>query len=327
MSGDDISMGGANKRIHSESGEAASSDPFAILMTKLNSMDDKSDTRHIELTGKVRVIEQNVAQLQSTTAASQVSIRQLQASQAAVTGRLDALEAGSGAASVASGSSTTASLATPTSNPYSTTPKIPVGKRTTICVGGFQYSESDDIHNFLKELFATEPGYKRAFAIGGYTTRGKVEFNTSDHMWAYLVKMKGKKISSSLAHPDRPRDPEDQLAGLLWHNVDKTNDELALGRKSNYAKSLLVTALQTVYDQLVPEVLDKAVDANKDAGSVVLLRRLLPGVTPTTPIKIYTRKPGDTIAAAAGAQEWLDSIQAPIQLENTLAEVNDPPRQ
>ena len=105
-------------------------------------------------------------------------------------------------------------------------------------------------------------------------------------MWAFLVKHKGCKFAFSLADPLRPRSAEDQSMGLLWHNVDKYPDELALSRKANFAKNLLVESLKTIYVDIDATILEKCVDANKDPGSVVVIRKNLPGVENKSPIQI-----------------------------------------
>ena len=56
-------------------------------------MDNKSDRRHTDLTGKVEIVERDVGALKTTTAASQVAIKQLQTVNVALSRRLDVLEA------------------------------------------------------------------------------------------------------------------------------------------------------------------------------------------------------------------------------------------
>jgi hypothetical protein len=257
--------------------------------------------------------------LEKSSAATESTIKSLESNQSTLTRRLEVLET-SGIPSTRSSSSAGAAGSTHTT-------KIPIGKRTIICVGGFRYSESEEITTFLNNAFKDEPGFKRSFSVGGYSTRGKVEFIDDKAMWAFLILMKGKKMSSLLAADDRPRDPNDASKGLLWHNVDKYPDELALSRKSLYAKSLLVDAFKAKFPDWDDVLLGKALDANRDAGSVVLVRRLLPSGALPTPIKLYRRIPGDTLGDEPGAQAYLDSIGVVFNLADSLAMVNDPPRQ
>ena len=131
-------------------------------------------------------------------------------------------------------------------------------------MGGFRHCEANEIKSFLDDFFKDEPGFVRSFCVGAYGVRGKVEFDTSDHMWAFLVSYKGKKIASSLAAMDRPVSDGDPALRLLWHNVDKYPDELVASRKGNHGKFLLFQALQQVYPDVDIAILDRAVDANRE---------------------------------------------------------------
>ena len=153
-----------------------------------------------------------------------------------------------------------------------------------------------------------------------------MEFCSSDHMWAFLTKHKGKKFSSNLAAEDRPVDPNDSTKRQLWHNIDKTADELALGRKGLFAKNKLVAAFAEVI-KVEPAILAKAIDSTRENGSVIVLRRLLPNMPGTTPIKIFEKKPTGSVAVAPLAQEFLDSINVKLNLQGLEPPANDPPRE
>ena len=142
-------------------------------------------------------------------------------------------------------------------------------------------------------------------------------------MWAFMVAMKGKKLSSSLGAADRPEDPEVPGSFLLWHSIDKYPEELAMGNKCGHAKTLLTKFIKDKYQIEDPDV----VDAGKDGGSVILLVKKIPALNSSIPIKLFQKGgPMSVLVVSKGAQAALDKLQFDYKLEDVIEEINDPPR-
>ena len=71
-----------------------------------------------------------------------------------------------------------------------------------------------------------------------------------------------------------------------------------------------------------------SLDAQKDLGTVVCLRKYLPAdAQPRGPIRLLTRAfPSYLLRVSEGAQAWLNSMGVQIELASRLDEINDPPR-
>lgn len=131
---------------------------------------------------------------------------------------------GSGGATSVGDADGLSSLSTTSSIPK----RIPVGKRTVVCVGGFRLCEGEEITALLETLKTQHAGITKVYAVGSYANRGKIVFDTSDHMWGFMTRMKGTKISSPLADPTCPKDPSKPGNHFLWHSIDKYPEELAM---------------------------------------------------------------------------------------------------
>eukprot|EP00959_Pyramimonas_sp_CCMP1952_P407440 8539060-Pyramimonas_sp.AAC.2 len=171
-------------------------------------------------------------------------------------------------------------------------------------------------------------GWKKIFPVGSYADRIKIEFETSQKMWDCLVAMKGKKFSSSLAHPARAPDPRHAGRRQLWHTIDKYPEELTCQNRAMHAKDILKTAIATKYPVLNESDLNLMIDASKDMGSVILLRRMLPPeVQPRNPLKILMRNfPSYNLKVVPEGQQWLTANGIQIDLASHMDEINDPPR-
>eukprot|EP00959_Pyramimonas_sp_CCMP1952_P115144 2407110-Pyramimonas_sp.AAC.1 len=102
--------------------------------------------------------------------------------------------------------------------------------------------------------------------------------------------MKGKKFASTFAHENRPRDARDPAKRQLWHTIDKYPEELTCQNRATHAKDLLKTAISKKWQILSEPELMQMIDASRDMGSAVLLRKFLPAdVFPRNPLKIPMR--------------------------------------
>lgn len=104
---------------------------------------------------------------------------------------------------------------------------VPPGQRKVIIISGFEYdSDGDAIAKHVKSLLGFEvegqelkfPGVVAVKPLGRLTSKVKVIFDTKDHMWNLLTKMKGKKFQ----RPDGKK---------LHHNIEKTMEEDAISKK------------------------------------------------------------------------------------------------
>ncbi len=237
--------------------------------------------------------------------------------------RLEVVESGDSKAAGGSDGSTSAGRGSSTD--FAPTKRPPIGQRNVVCVGGYRLCEGDEIITHLNTLKDTYSGIKKVISIGSYATRGKIIFVDSNHMWAFMVAMKGKKLSSPLADPERPQDPSISDNRLLWHSIDKFPEELAMGTKCNHAKFLLTTYLNTEFPDIA--TIQDSIDAGRDGGSVVLCAKEIPALQSTVPVKLYQRMgQAHVLSVSRGAQEKLASMNITFNLEEHLGEINDPPR-
>ena len=187
--------------------------------------------------------------------------------------------------------------------------RVPVNKRQTLCIGGYQYTEgleiAEDMQAVLRDSHIT--GWKKVYPVGSYADRVKIEFDTSQKMWDCLVAMKGKKVSSTLAHPNRAPDPRHADRRQLWHTIDKYPEELTCQSRATHAKDIVKKAIQAEYPNSSDQELTMMIDASKDMGSVILLRRYLPPeVQPRNPLKLLMRNfPFYNLKIVPEGEQWL----------------------
>ena len=116
-------------------------------------------------------------------------------------------------------------------NPYSKE-WVPVGKRKTIVIGGFEVdTPRDKVELGLNTMMAGTEGIDEMYAGGKYTSVGKVRFHSSDLMWNFLKAWKGRKL---------------QYQGKrMWHQIERNEDERDLSKKCSTAASLIRQELET----------------------------------------------------------------------------------
>lgn len=288
------------------------------------------DIKLTPVTENITMLQENMKEVKAAQTKQDIAIKENTTKLDSLEKRLSAVEEGRvGSTSASDGQSTISGTFSTTSSTHTPTLKrTPVAKRTVVCVGGFRLCEAEEITKYLEELKPIHAGIEKVHAVGSYANRGKIIFDTSDHMWGFMTRMKGKKLSSELAAPDRPTDPEteDGSRRLLWHSIDKYPEELAMGNKCNHAKDLLAKAIEEKFN-ITPQEAVNAIDAGKDGGSVVLLTKSLPQVVSNIPIKLYIRTgQAHILSVARGAQAAINTIGLNFNLEDNLGEINDPPR-
>lgn len=208
----------------------------------------------------------------------------------------------------------------------------PIGKRRVVCVGGFRLCEGEEITAFLTPLKETHPGIEKVFGVGSYTNRGKIIFQTSNDMWSFMTSMKGKKLWSNLADPNSRLNkghtdvPNEAGEYKLWHSIDKYADELSLSYKCSFARDLVIEFLAKTLRKETTD-LEKAVDAGKDGGTVVLVTKHIEGFSSKVPVKLYSKSSSaNELVVAKDAQEKIKALGLDFDLSDRLGEINDPPR-
>eukprot|EP00959_Pyramimonas_sp_CCMP1952_P339221 7104435-Pyramimonas_sp.AAC.1 len=102
--------------------------------------------------------------------------------------------------------------------------------------------------------------------------------------------MKEDKFSSALAKTDRNPCPLRPGKRQLWHTIDKFPEELACQNRATHAKDLLRPIIQAKWPELPQDTINVAIDAAKDMGSVVLLRKYMPpDVMSRNALKVFMR--------------------------------------
>ena len=186
---------------------------------------------------------------------------------------------------------------------------IPRGSRCTIIIGGFDYdSDREDVEKVL-DLIARSgvvdvEQIEKTWAMGRYTSKGKITFTSPMGMWAFLKAMKGNKFTK-----------EGKIVGAkdldvswtLWHGVEKTAEEQLCSRM--VSKISRVTRGAFVEKMLGTETQAKAVfEPDYDAG----LLRYKPPVSPgdkAAPIRLFKVEESRVVAlpsasSCAVALDW-----------------------
>ena len=97
-----------------------------------------------------------------------------------------------------------------------------INKRKTIVVGGFNgKAERPDVEQFLKEVVVKDFEGAKVAVYGRLPNVGKLHFPSSDDMWDFLTANKGQKFEFK--------------GNRLWHNINKTNDEQDLSKRTSKA--------------------------------------------------------------------------------------------
>ena len=209
-------------------------------------------------------------------------------------------------------------------NPYQRTSRaqangvddfIPVRLRKRVCVGGFRYSEGVKIQRYLEEQVKDEGGFVRAFSLGSYSNRGVIEWSDKDAMWAFMKKMKGKKLDCAFASPER--------SGKLWHSIDKYEFEVTDSRKIGYLAQSIETELVTKKYVNDADTAKVAVYRDADSGKIVLKPSSFLGATgDEDPIQLtYRDRATHDIAICRGATE--EAAKFSLCLPTLVTAAND----
>ncbi|CAK0802862.1 unnamed protein product, partial [Prorocentrum cordatum] len=239
-------------------------------------------------TGKIEEIQKNVTSVS-------VEVRSLSSRQQALEARMDAYESGQQQRAVF----------------------IPMGRRKTICVGGFKYDASDKLVAQIKtELDRENILYERVVGTGSYGERVKVHFHSSDQMWVCLKKMKGRKFSGgSLRQAGRT---------ALWHNIDKVGWEIGVSKQQVKAVAELKPVLAAIFPNSPQHNWDAAFDIKNDRGEAIFLPMSLPGnAHQGGPIKVYDcGRTTHKMKIPPTANALLQDLSIDLKLQTHLSEIH-----
>ena len=114
----------------------------------------------------------------------------------------------------------------------------------------------------------------------------------------------------------------------MWHGIDKYTEEIARFSRAAHGRDILRRAFEEKWPMEDKANLLLSLDAQKDMGAVVCLRKHLPNeVQPRMPIRLLMRSfPTYMLRVADGGQAWLNSMGIAVELTAKLEEINDPPR-
>ena len=175
-----------------------------------------------ELQTRSEKIEKVVVDVQTKQRVTEQTITAMQSKFNTIEARMSAYENGTGPASSVGSASAR--------NPYSggftiKPPPLPMNERHTITVGGFVYSEGTTTQIFLEDTFPHEMGFVKCYAVGKYSNRARSSLTVKNSMWSFMTRNEGNKLNCTFAEPNR------ELQGTLWRQVEKTQDEVSIGQK------------------------------------------------------------------------------------------------
>ena len=147
------------------------------------------------------------------------------------------------------GAGIAASASSVSGNPSDSRTALPIPKRQSIVVGGFERdTDKKVIEARLKIIVAAEQDTVLVyFSLGKVSFCGLIIFKSSKFMWGFLKKHKGHRFMHNESE--------------LWHSIEKTKDERELAKRvSNAVRVVRTYAVDTM--ELSEEDAKKRVDAD-----------------------------------------------------------------
>ena len=199
---------------------------------------------------------------------------------------------------------------------------VPVKKRKIGIVGGFTYNETAEMVNFIKaELDRDALEYDKVVGSGSFGALVKIIFKTSDDMWKWLVKRKGKKYVSELADMDRPISAGDPNKRNLWHGIDKYDWEIAASRKS--WKAIEEVAKVLTEKHAVDAVTAKSCVESNDYADVIFKSRNWSGAKNQYPVKLFELdRSSKELRIVVGCKAKMQVVGIDLDVDGILAAAN-----